>query len=273
VGGGDVVARGRAPRDTDRVALQLRRAGRWETVRVRKLSADGRYRLAVPTGWWGRREVRVVARTPGRPPSYSRIAAYAVTPGYRPAGKAAQHALDQPGYRWDPCRTIRWKYNPVGQRPGVLGDAKRAFEMIAAATGLRFRYAGGTGKAAMRHTPDSAGADILISWSTPERDPLLEDRRVGASFSTADVARKELRSGAIVLDRSHRLRRGFATRGSPTWGQILVHEIGHVVGLGHTEHRDQVMFGTLRSSNHRLGAGDLAGLRKLGADRPCIRRR
>jgi predicted Zn-dependent protease len=46
---------------------------------------------------------------------------------------------------------------------------------------------------------------------------------------------------------------------------VLLHELGHVVGLGHVTDRKQIMFAMETPSVTRYAAGDLAGLAKLGA--------
>jgi predicted Zn-dependent protease len=43
---------------------------------------------------------------------------------------------------------------------------------------------------------------------------------------------------------------------------LYLHELGHVLGLGHVEDISQVMHPTILKQTH-LGAGDKAGVRKL----------
>jgi len=50
----------------------------------------------------------------------------------------------------------------------------------------------------------------------------------------------------------------------------LIHEIGHMLGLGHVQDNTQVMFRTLRSPPlQQYQSGDLEGLRLVGATQPC----
>jgi hypothetical protein len=75
-------------------------------------------------------------------------------------------------------------------------------------------------------------------------------------------------TGMVVADVEE--TRGFASGfGSGEHiGRLVLHELGHVLGLGHTSNRDQVMFAGLDELPGELGAGDRAGLAAL-ADAGC----
>ncbi|MBD9697901.1 matrixin family metalloprotease [Flavimobilis sp. GY10621] len=45
---------------------------------------------------------------------------------------------------------------------------------------------------------------------------------------------------------------------------MVLHELAHVLGLGHVDAADQVMAPDLDDSLPDLGAGDLTGLARLG---------
>jgi hypothetical protein len=70
-------------------------------------------------------------------------------------------------------------------------------------------------------------------------------------------------SGFMLLDRTDRLRRS-------TWRQVVTHEVGHVLGLGHAHSRRQLMYGVSSSLNVRFGAGDLTALGRVGASQGCL---
>jgi hypothetical protein len=78
--------------------------------------------------------------------------------------------------------------------------------------------------------------------------------------------------GGVVLnaDQEHRLRNGFG-RGY-TWGEVIEHELGHVVGLDHPENRRQIMYYSVARRNAAWGAGDLKGLRLVGDGGGCLER-
>jgi hypothetical protein len=47
-----------------------------------------------------------------------------------------------------------------------------------------------------------------------------------------------------------------------------MHELGHLVGLAHTEHDDQLMFPRANAAVTTFGVGDRTGLARLGQG-PC----
>lgn len=263
---------GTAPRGRV-VTLQLLRAGRWVDIAATQASSAGTYRFRAPTWWVGTRRVRVW--TPSgflSPGGYSSSAAYQVLPPYRPAGRRTSYALAFSGFRWDPCRAIGWKFNANGGDGRLLYDVAAAFRELTAVTGLQFVYQGATSRVGIRDAASSAGTDILVSWATPREVGALGGRAVGITSTQTSYEHLEYVGASVALDRTAHLRFGSRAGGRPTWEQTALHELGHALGLAHTRGRQQVMFRRVSARNHRLGAGDLTGLQRLGADNPCINR-
>lgn len=167
--------------------------------------------------------------------------------------------------RWDGCETITWSYDASEQPyPEAESDTTTAFAMIADRTGHTFlRMAVGE-------------AVLPVNWSTPEQDPRLAGNVValgGARSQRIDPAvnsgtQRAIVSGFVILDASHTsIPGGFDRQG---WGQIITHEIGHTVGLGHAAGREQIMASMSTTSNITFGAGDLAGLTQVGTGKGCL---
>ena len=77
------------------------------------------------------------------------------------------------------------------------------------------------------------------------------------------------RGFVVVNARERTVKPGFGS--GITRGNLLLHELGHVVGLQHTDDTDQIMNPVLlprSASGYR--SGDLGGLARLGTDAGCI---
>ncbi|MFT4009476.1 MAG: hypothetical protein QM655_05475 [Nocardioidaceae bacterium] len=181
--------------------------------------------------------------------------------------------------RWNPCAgAIRWRYNPSGGYDGSLADVQAAFDALALNTGLTFTYLGTTSYVPFSDATRPSTADFYVGWAGPSQVEGLEGSAIGLGGPIAvklsypqDVSWKIV-SGSAVFDKTavSSLSPGYATAGNPTWGQVMVHEIIHGLGLGHATAGTQVMAPTVSSQNHYFGAGDLAGLAKVGATQGCL---
>lgn len=250
-----------------RVVLAWRRAGTWQPVRTVVAGVDGGYQVPVPTWWIGDRTVRVSTLDALTGISESEQLGYDVDTSYLPQGSATSFRRYAGEKYWDPCRAITWKYTPGGY-PGSLRTVRTAIRKVSAATGLLFDYRGTTRRVAFRDGAPSAGVDLLISWTTPRRVPSLAGSEVGSAISTVGFD-GYYDDGEIALDRTAHLRHGFHASGAVDWGQVMLHELGHIVGLRHVASRSEIMYPYALRGTHRYGAGDLAGLRAVGASRPC----
>lgn len=263
------------------VSVQVASDRGWRTVSTTRTSATGRFTLPAPTYYAGRHRYRIeVAGTLLRQATASSTRTLRVSLRYRPAGRArAWSRLAEPGVRWDPCRTIPFYVNTAGAPRNARPLVTRALRELSRASGLRFRYAGRTSLVPWRTgiSPERTfpAYGIAVAWSTGRAvrsiagspigygGPWLETTYPGGVRRTAAVA------GGVVVDRDYRLAPRFGT--GRTLGWVLMHELAHVLGLGHSDDRRQLMHGSLSdTSQTRLGAGDVAGLRALGADRGCL---
>lgn len=187
--------------------------------------------------------------------------------------------------RWNPCRVITYQVNTAGATAGALADVQGAMARVASANGLSFRYLGPTAaipqKSWQSSWPSNTG-DIVVAWayagSGAGRSTLLPSSAVGeggwtstGTYTPSGSIVWQIRHGFVVLNRASNsaLRPGFGA--GQTRGELLLHEVGHTVGLQHTSATTQILYTTLKArSTTAYGSGDLMGLRRVGRAAGCI---
>ena len=270
------------------VRLQQLFGRTWRTVDTATAAANGAYSLTAPTETPDIRLHRVVVpATATHAAATSRRFTVAVGEG----DVRAVSYLTTPSVRWDPCTPIGYRVNLTGAPAGALKDIQRAVAETSRATGLRYRYLGTTNVvpgAESTELPDTYPADtrLVVAYATPSTSKFLgkgvDVLGMGGVFydlTPTKVGRTTWHravQGYVVLDSRAELPGGFG-RGSEagilgTWGQVLMHELGHTVGLDHPSPADtaQIMHPSTTSKEARWGAGDLAGLRRLGSTSGCF---
>ncbi len=191
------------------------------------------------------------------------------------AGATGPHAFlnTQPGsgdpVGFSPCRTVRYVVNPDRAPQEWRAYVEEAVTEVSRRTGLRFEDAGTTGD---RDFADRFGGrspqPVLIGWSDEgEVGDLADDvAGIGGPTMVELGARRTYVTGSVVLDTDVTDR--LASAGDDVAQvALLLHELGHLVGLDHVDDRGELMYprGLTRPG---YGPGDVEGLAALGAI-PC----
>ncbi|MEV6596966.1 hypothetical protein AB0M36_08905 [Actinoplanes sp. NPDC051346] len=186
--------------------------------------------------------------------------------------------------RWNPCEGINYRVNLDHAPEGSLIEIKIAVARMARATGLTFRYAGTTGVVPGNPGNYPLGTQLIIAWAVPgkDTDSLSTDADVagigGASYKPGFTESGNdaliIDKGMVLLDatRTSTMTRGFGAARGATTGQLLLHELGHAVGLAHPLINDpnEIMYSQLTAKAADWGAGDLTGLHAVGAAGGCL---
>lgn len=185
---------------------------------------------------------------------------------------SANFFLDAAGnpVRWDACGTINWVLR-VGPGPADAESiARRAIHELSRAAGLVFSYAGRTSEL-VTSGPDASDRTIYISWATPSEVPALRDEVAGVGgpkYREASDGLPKVGGGFAVVDASQGLAPGYSNGASD--GAVLLHELGHAVGLAHTPDRSRLMFpSTVETLSAAYQPGDLGALATAVSDRSC----
>jgi hypothetical protein len=191
-----------------------------------------------------------------------------------PPGRYAFEVTNPDGNpaRWNPCVAVHYVVNLTGAPAGALADLQRAFAILSAASGLQFVSDGAT-TAALKMSWVTSGPvgpsgwpDVLVGWSDPDHTDLSLTAGMGGitQYEAASLpgGGSALVDAVVVLSAPNDPGSGF---GPNARGGLLLHELGHAVGLAHVNDRTQIMNPISTGAAGVYGTGDLAGLRILGS--------
>ena len=167
------------------------------------------------------------------------------------------------------CRTIEFVVRRDGEPDGGAQVLASAIEEVSRASGLRFADVGSadapstdgwSAAAASPFTP------VVIEWQTPSENPALAGDVAGQAGPLQVAAPGHPTvyvGGEVQLDGPQLAVLLGQRNGAEKARAIVLHELGHLVGLDHVDDPSQLMYPRAREV---LGyaQGDLTGLAELG---------
>jgi hypothetical protein len=181
--------------------------------------------------------------------------------------------------RWDPCTPIDLLVAEDGAPAGFRDDLDTAVAVLREASGLDLEVLGTTDErpSATRppyqpETHPDRWAPVLVAWAAPHDQglPLRDvDRGVAIPIAVGPEGARTYVSGQVVFNRDrHDLVPGFDDRAT-SWGATIVHELAHLLGLGHVDDPAELLWTYPGEGPVELGPGDRAGLTEVGTRHGC----
>lgn len=199
--------------------------------------------------------------------------------------------------RWNPCQVVTYRVNPTynsglsSKRRRAVSEVQEAFRRLSAETGIQFKYVGTSSQIpkntrTRRWHQTQTSAEIVVAWvnqaSYRSRSDLLGRSGKGYSAGTGGYAFKYWKTGSspwqgvtgrgfVVLDVKQDRKFSWGFGRGKTRGSLILHELGHALGLQHVGATSQTMYpSVLWRSSAKYNSGDQTGLRKLGASAGCV---
>lgn len=264
-----------SPAAARRVSIQRLDGTRWVTTKTVTADARGRYTATVTSTTVQSATYRASV---GASSTYTAGVSPAVRYSFVGRGVSTHRSfLGGTRARWDRCDPVTYRVNLTNATAAHLNEVKVAVGRIATQSGLTFSYLGTT-TAVPQGRLNPAGTDIVVAFSKPGQTTLLPTTNApagvgGASWSFNGVE-NQLSNGFVVINVAalSGMAAGFGTGPEygvqGTRGQLLMHELGHAVGMGHAPSTDaakpQLMYPVMTRKLAVWGAGDAKNLRELG---------
>ena len=207
--------------------------------------------------------------------------------------KGKQHRI-----RWNPCQqAVTYAVNPrlasktSAGRAAAVADAREAFRRVGNRTGINFTFAGRTTEIPRNTSKQSwssrqRAAEIVVAWVDQSRSKTRSNLMTNSgsgygsgvggwmmrAWTNSDGDwRAAIGRGFVVINSGHNniYKSGYGS--GLTRGALLLHEIGHAMGLGHVGATRELMYPTMLDREFsKYKDGDRTGLRRVGRPLGCV---
>lgn len=275
------VVGGRQPAGRTVVVQQLL-GGTWTDRESTVTAADGSFATALSAYWYFASPARVaVGGTDLAPPAAGSEVNVASTLTWSPGGESSSwsyiYGPDSIVVQ-NPCVDMTYRTNFAKAPAGAREALDAALASVTQVTGIRFHHLGETA-AVMQPSPGipapEADTALNIAWITDDMSTLDYPPEVGGKGGPFSRVYGQGSQGIVDLavQSGVNMNVDYHAGWTPTLMQhVYRHELGHVMGLGHTPALDnaQIMGAEeSRSTNFPWGAGDIAGLQALTLQAGC----
>ena len=174
---------------------------------------------------------------------------------------------------YDPCRTIHYVVR-VGNGPlNGWSLVQEGVERLSRATGLQFVLDGPSDEVPQWDDVRDPARPVFIGWADDRETDIWSHGGDVVGIGGSEIVRRPdgvevFSTGYVVLKPDNRLPPTFAV--GETEGSVLLHELGHLVGLDHVgDDREMMHTRVSHFTGADYGPGDLRGLWELGASQGC----
>jgi hypothetical protein len=169
--------------------------------------------------------------------------------------------VDGTPVRWNGCQVVAYQTRTATAYAGARGDIQAALAAVGAQTGLRFVDAGEVATVPSVAYGRGGTEPLLIGFVTAGESDLFTGAPTGVvGVAGSYYSGTRFVSGRVALEKD---RLAPLPRTGPySTMTVLLHELGHAVGLGHVHDVTQIMNPSVVNYGD-WGAGDLTGLRAL----------
>ena len=163
--------------------------------------------------------------------------------------------------RWDPCSTLKWKLVVAGVSNSVSTEVFAAMNALNQSTGLAFIFEEGGSAADLQNPPANT---LVIGVGVKGMNPLAAGT-TWVKYARNDSMSIRITTAVVTLNPLIFKQRA---RSFNFVMPVLLHELGHSVGLAHVSDPSDIMFAKLVNRTH-YQRSDLEKLARVGASRGC----